>query len=147
MPSKECIASRTAIILFLGMACFQLLVAVGQASVSVLWGGGHSELTMGLRLASVCAAVVLCGMAYVVHQRHDQGRCKVASWMIFGYMCLNTLGNALSENVYERSIMTPLTIILAFCVYQVASSCTPTTRDAEEEVGRQTTARNNEKRQ
>ena len=117
MPSKEVVASRIAIVLFLGMACFQLLVAVGLGSVSVLWGGGYSELTMGLRLASILAATILCGMAYVVHQRHQQGRCKVASWMVFAYMCLNTLGNALSENVYERSIMTPLTIILAFCVY------------------------------
>jgi hypothetical protein len=146
--TREFIAARIAMVLFGGMAAVQILVAVGVVPVTILWGWSQKELTGGLRLSSLIGATINCLFAAVVYTRSSSHGVTIRStaghghheeyhgpargpspairkwtWVIFAYMCLNTVGNMLSQNIHERTIlMTSVTIVLAVCCFIVASS-------------------------
>jgi K+-transporting ATPase A subunit len=146
MPTKEWVASRIAIVLFMGLASVHILVAVGILPVTILWGGSQKGLNWGLRLSSTMAAIILLSFAAVVYKRigangitirtsspghegeyyHSTASPSPAirkwTWVIFAYACLNTVGNLLSRNIYERTIMSSVTVVLAVCCFIVASS-------------------------
>lgn len=107
----------------------QLLVAIGVLPSSILWGGGQTELTIGLRFASVGAASVLAGFIYVIRYRAglvgsmpQPTFIKVLAWVVTGYMALNTLGNFLSVNPIEKMLFGSLTLILVFACLIVSAS-------------------------
>ncbi|MCA9972422.1 MAG: hypothetical protein KC425_19505, partial [Anaerolineales bacterium] len=54
------------LVLFMGV---QLLLAVGILPISVAWGGRQTELTLGLRVASIAAVLVLGLFIYIVRYR------------------------------------------------------------------------------
>jgi hypothetical protein len=120
------IASRLAITLFVGMSVFQVLVSAGLMPINILWGGSQNELTLGLRFASIAAVCLLIGMALVIYQRsHHPSPSKLVralSWIITVYLILNTIGNFLSQNTYERFIFGSVTTVLAICCWIVSSS-------------------------
>jgi hypothetical protein len=41
-------------------------------------------------------------------------------WLICGYLCLNTLGNAVSPAPFEQFFFAPLTLVMAICAGRVA---------------------------
>jgi hypothetical protein len=54
----------------------------------------------------------------------SKGRFKktvnVGTWVLFGMMVLNTIGNLASNSGFETMVMTPLTILLALLVFRLA---------------------------
>ena len=98
-------ASIVAVMLFLFMAVLQIEIAVGVLPVTIIWGGSQSQPKWQTSLASVVAAGLLTGMSWVMHRRVQPTTTaqppslgiRITSWIITGYMALNTLGNALSQ--------------------------------------------------
>lgn len=80
-------------------------ITIRSSSPSSLTGGGHAE-----------------GYCYHGTTQSPSPAIRKWTWVIFAYMCLNTVGNILSENIYERTIMTSVTVVLAICCFIVASS-------------------------
>ena len=67
--SAATIAANIATLLFGIVIILQLLLALGILPVTTFWGGTQSELTLGLRLAGVAAAIILALFAYVIRRR------------------------------------------------------------------------------
>jgi len=115
-------AAVAATILFLGMAVFQVALALGAPlGQHVLGGRATGALPARLRAASTVAAVILVGAATVVLARANligspveaNGLLAPACWVIAGYMALNTLGNLRSTSRLERTAFAAITAILA----------------------------------
>lgn len=124
-------AAITAAILFLGMAGFQVALALGvPLGQHVLGGRNSGTLPNRLRLASAVAAVILVGAAIVVLARaavigfpvEAAGLLVPACWVIAGYMALNTLGNVKSTSRLERTVFAAMTAVLAVLCGYVALS-------------------------
>jgi hypothetical protein len=124
-------AAITAAILFVGMAGFQVALALGAPlGQHVLGGRTSGVLSTRLRAASAGAAVILAGAAAIVLGRSaiigwpvDAGGLLVAAcWVVAGYMALNTLGNLKSTSRFERSVFAPATALLAILCGFVALS-------------------------
>lgn len=120
-------AAIAAAILFLGMAAFQVALALGAPlGAHVLGGGNPGTLPGRLRVASAIAAAILVGAAIVVLARaavigwpaEAAGILAPACWIIAGYMVLNTLANLRSKSRLERTLFAALTVVLAvLCAY------------------------------
>lgn len=129
--SAATIAANIATFLFGVVIFLQLLLALGILPVTMFWGGTQTELTLGLRLASVAAALILVLFAYVIRRRAGligdpppSTLIKVLSWVITAFMVLNTLGNLASQSTAEKIVFTPLTMLLAVCCFIVSISRT-----------------------
>jgi hypothetical protein len=45
---------------------------------------------------------------------------KIGTWVMFGLMVLNTIGNLISSSGLETMVMTPITSLLALLVFRLA---------------------------
>jgi hypothetical protein len=115
-------AAIVAAVLFLGMAAFQVALALGAPlGQHVMGGRAAGTLSMRLRMASGLAAVILALAALIVLARSGvigspieaAGLLAPACWLIAGYMVLNTLGNLKSSSRLERTLFAAITGILA----------------------------------
>jgi hypothetical protein len=127
--STAATAANIATVLFGIVIILQLLLAIGILPVTMAWGGTQTELTLGLRLASIAAAGILAFFAYVIRRRAGLAGdpppstlIKILSWIITAFMVLNTLGNLVSQSTAEKIVFTPLTILLAICCFIVSIS-------------------------
>ena len=121
------IAGRIAVVLFGIVILLQLLLAAGILPISMAWGGREVEFTIGLRLASLGAAILLAGFAYVITRKADLigGNppsliINILSWLITAYMGLNTLGNFTSPSAGEKWLFGPITLVLLICCLVVS---------------------------
>lgn len=112
-----------------GFAAFQTALALGAPFGDRVWGGALSEvLPAGWRIASGIAAVVLVWMALVVLARAGVTRTSPiapryltrTTWIIAGFMALNTLGNLASGNAFEQQVLGPITAVMAVLTAVVA---------------------------
>jgi hypothetical protein len=108
-----------ATVLFAIVIVLQLLLAAGILPITMAWGGRQSELTPGLRLASLGAVVILAGFAYVIRRRAGllgegppSTLVKVLSWVVTAFLVLNTLGNLASPSLAETLVFGSITIVL-----------------------------------
>jgi len=106
-------------ILLLGLALFQLVLALGAPLGAYAWGGRHhGRLPTRLRLASLAAIPVLALLAAVILARGawlGDAFADVAGWSIWfvaAYFAVNTLGNFVSRSRGERLVMAPLSLAL-----------------------------------
>ena len=124
--SRTQLAAYIGIFLLNSVAIVQILVCLEILPVQILWGGNYETLSLQLRVAGYCAAVVLVFFSLLLFkrgiQRTQETWLRNTLWFFFGYMCFNTIGNALSKNAYERLFMTPTTILLAVCSFVVVTS-------------------------
>ena len=152
-PKKiEVAATIVAMILFGGMAVVQLLLASGKLPSTIAWGGGRGgaeseeqdqnedyededidadmDTPLWMRIASIIAACILLGMAYLVYVRSYLYRypekshrlVKILSWVITGFLGLNFLGNLASNSNIERYVFGSVTLVLCICCIIVSMS-------------------------
>lgn len=128
-PTAARIAANVATIGFLLAAILQVLLALGILPITMAWGGSQPVLTTPLRIASLVAAITLGLCAYVIRRRagllgdpHPSRLIKVLSWIITGYMALNTLGNFTSSSPGEAILFGPLSFLLALSCLIVSAS-------------------------
>lgn len=122
-------AGNLASVLFALTAVLQLLLAAGILPVTMAWGGQQEFLTIGLRVASVAAAALLVFFSYVIRRRAGLSdgsppsrTIRVLSWVITGFLLLNTLGNFASESPGERLLFGPISLLLATACLLVSLS-------------------------
>lgn len=123
------VAANIATILFSFFIGVQLLVATNIVPVAILWGSSQSNLTLGLRFASIGAALILGLFIFVIRYRAGlMGRTslpfiiRLLAWVITGYMAMNVLGNLNSANQVEQLLFAPLAIILTVACLIVSGS-------------------------
>ena len=122
-------AGAVAAVLFLGMAGFQVALALGAPLGQHVLGGRNAGALPGrLRVVSAIAALILIGAAVIVLARAGvigwpstaAGLLAPVCWVIAGYMVLNTLGNLRSTSRVERTVFAAITAALAILCGYVA---------------------------
>lgn len=107
------------------LAVFQLALALGAPLGRFAWGGQHRVQPTRLRVGSAVSILLYALFALVAWDRVGaidllpDVFSQVATWVIFGYMALGILMNAISRSRPERFTMVPVTIVLAvlsFCI-------------------------------
>jgi hypothetical protein len=123
------ITGNIATVVFVVVVILQLLLALGILPVTMAWGGSQTVLTPSLRLASVIAALLLTGFAYVIRRRaglfahaRPSRLIKIIAWVITGFLILNTLGNFASTSIAEKLVFGSLTLVLAIACLLVSTS-------------------------
>jgi hypothetical protein len=124
-------AATLAAILFLGMAAFQLSLALGAPLGAHVLGGRHpGALPNRLRAFSAIAAAILVGGALVILARAGAigwpvgaaGLLVPLTWAIAAFLVLNTLGNLTSTSRVERTWFAAMTAALAVLSAYIAMS-------------------------
>ena len=105
---------------FFGLMCFQILLALGFPYGQAAWGGKHIKLPSHLRIASLFSAGVFVVASLFVLERaailsilNNSTIVTIAMWILVALLGLNTLSNLASPSKLEKSIMTPISLILA----------------------------------
>ena len=103
----------------LAFAGLQVALAAGAPLGEHVWGGTQERvLPTGMRVAAATAAIALPAMAAVVARRAGLvGRparwLTPATWLIAGFLALNTVGNLASSSPVERFAFAPVTAAAA----------------------------------
>ena len=117
---------------FSGMIVFHLLVIRGTIPASLIWGGGATpDNAIGLELIAIGVIalfifIIANNLGYIKPLFPRLMRWSM--WLICGYLCFNTLGNAVSAAPFEQFFFAPLTLVMAICAGRVAYGQRPTTR-------------------
>jgi hypothetical protein len=122
-------AAIVAAIVFAALTVLQLLVAVGKPYGRLVWGGAHRVLPTKLRIGSVIAVALYAAFTLVLLDRSGllsvfgSGAFRVvAAWVLFAYLAIGIVLNAISRSKPERFTMTPVTAVLAACAFVIAVS-------------------------
>jgi hypothetical protein len=115
---------------FIAVACCEVFWALGGSQgLSGAWGGNHDHLSVGLRLASAFAAVLLVAGAIIVIGRarywasHDRlGIFRWGTWALVVVMMLSAIANFASPSSLERLLNGPVALLLALLCLIVARS-------------------------
>ena len=102
---------------------FHLLVVMSVIPSSIVWGGRLKDkaelfqfemVSIGANLLMLLVVLV---KARILKVALPPKLLTIALWLMFALFTLNTLGNLVSVNEWEKMIFTPLTLILAlFCL-------------------------------
>jgi hypothetical protein len=114
------------VVLFVVLTIFQILLAIGLPLGRFAYGGKHETLPKNLRIMSVVAVgifvfalisvLVKAGLTLIP----DSVVFEVAVWIFAIYLSLNTLANLASKSKSEKLVMTPISFILAICLFIIA---------------------------
>lgn len=114
------------LILFALVILFHFLVLFSVFPHNIVWGGrmtSFSELLM-----FECVSILLNGLFIVVvllkagllKWKVNNSFLQILLWIMVTVFALNTLGNLLSKNEFEKIVFTPLTLLLAFLCMRAA---------------------------
>jgi hypothetical protein len=130
----EVVAAIIATVLLVAVAGFQLALAAGVPAGAHAYGGRFAQpdgtLPTAQRAASAVAAVVLALAAWVLLARADvvdpgpfgAGFLDLGSWVIAGFLVVNTLGNLASTSMVEKRVFGSVTAVTALLAVVVALS-------------------------
>lgn len=129
---KSIITERLAInglLLFLSLfVLLHLLILFSIIPFEMVWGGrikNHDEMVR-LELVSIVANLLMLAIVAVraglLRIRLSNTFMRVVFWLMSGLFLLNTVGNILSTNDFERFVFTPVTIILTMLCLRLAIS-------------------------
>ena len=111
------------------LALFQLSLAFGAPWGRFAWGGQHpGVLPLGYRIASGVSILIYGFIALLALDRADvadvfpNAFSQVGIWVVFGYLTLGVLMNAISRSKPERYAMTPGALALAILALLIALS-------------------------
>ena len=108
------------------LTVFQLLLVAGAPLGRFAWGGAHEVLPTGLRIGSVVSVAIYAVIALVMLQAADvvdvlpEGLIGAAMWVLTAYFVLGVALNAASRSRPERTLMTPVALVLAVCCLVLA---------------------------
>lgn len=110
-------------ILFVSIAVFQVLLALGYPLGEFAMGGYYKVLPKRLRIASVVNAFILLFMGFVFLQ-HTHAligidlSTNILVWVITIFLGINTIANLVSRSKKERYVMTPLSgLTFILCLF------------------------------
>jgi hypothetical protein len=122
------VAGVVAAVLYLGLAAFQLALALGASGGRAAYGGRSATLAPGLRISSGVATVVWAAVAFIVLRRAGfdvwapmpDAWTAIATWVVVGLGALAIVLNAITSSVLERAIWLPVSIVLFGATLTVA---------------------------
>jgi hypothetical protein len=106
---------------------FHLFVLLRIVPYEIVWGGRINTTSELLFFES--ASLLLNGLMLVVvavkagwlKLRIPPVVIQIALWAMCGLFLLNTLGNLLSTNAFEKTVFTPLTLVLSLLCFILAT--------------------------
>ncbi|WP_353987723.1 hypothetical protein [Ruicaihuangia caeni] len=109
------------------LTLFQAALALGAPWGRAAWGGQHAGvLPTGYRVGSAVSILVYGFIAVIALARADvvdvlpDGFAQVAMWVVFGFLALGVVMNAISRSRVERAVMTPVALVLAVLALLIA---------------------------
>jgi len=109
------------------LAVFQIALALGAPLGRFTFGGRHpGVLPVGLRVAAALSVAVYALMGTLALDRagviavYPADASRIGMWVVFGFLVLNTIPNAISPSRSERLVMTPLLIVMSVLALLVA---------------------------
>lgn len=123
-------ATDTATIGFSALLAFQVALVAGAPLGYAAWGGTHAHLSTAQRVGSA-VSVVFYALAILVLRRRAAGRTERRSrWAalgLLGVLGLSALMNAASGSPWERYLLAPVALALAFLCAVVAHGASRST--------------------
>ena len=121
------LATYVALVIFVLMAGFQLLLALGVPWGHLAWGGFHKRLPTRLRIGSLVAVgIYVLGIVAVLDITGRANLLESSSfpkgvlWFLVVLFGFSILGNIMSNSRLEKRFMTPVAILLfASCLILV----------------------------
>ncbi|WP_294181394.1 hypothetical protein [uncultured Schumannella sp.] len=114
-------------VLLVALAIFQIALIAGVPWGRAAWGGADAVLPANKRIGSIVAVVLYVAFAIialfragVVGDASEALGLVIAMWVVFGYLALGVVMNAISRSKLERFIMTPVALVLAILALVVA---------------------------
>lgn len=109
------------------LAVFQIALAAGAPWGRFAWGGQHPGLLpVRLRVASLLSVLVYALLCTIVLDRagmlslYPAAVSVVGTWVVFAYLLLGVVMNAISRSRAERAVMTPVAAVLAIAALLTA---------------------------
>lgn len=115
-------------VIFSLILVFHLLVLTGIIPYGIVWGGRlkNEEQMMRFEMVSLVVNSVMLFLvlvkARVLKLSLPYWLFLIAFWAMAVLFLLNTVGNLLSTNVFEKAFFTPLTLLLFICSLRLALS-------------------------
>lgn len=106
------------------LAIFHVLVALHAFPEGIVWNGRGGDSTTLLEWSSFLVTllfgwIIAARIGYVQVGRMARA-VAIATWIVFAFFVLNTLGNLTSPNATERFVFAPVAIILALLALRLA---------------------------
>lgn len=118
------LAGTILITFFFLLIIFHLLVLFHVLPADMVWGGKikNSSDVFNLELMALGITILFLIIVALKLFKSSKNRklINVGVWIIFIYFCLNILGNLASENILEKSILSPVALIMAFLTLRLA---------------------------
>ena len=109
------IVAWISVFISLGMALFQLMLALGAPFGNLAWGGKYKILPLSLRFGSFISVILFIIAGISVAEKADiiiilnQDELVTALvWFFVILFGLSTIGNITSKSKWEKRIMTPI---------------------------------------
>jgi hypothetical protein len=105
---------------------FNILIISGLIPYNRVWGGMIKDADAMIKFEVVTMLILSLFLTVILLQTHYtkpgllRNIAGVFTWIIFGYLLLNTVLNLLSGVTVEKLVFTPITIILALLVLRLA---------------------------
>jgi hypothetical protein len=125
---SEFTAAMALIIALSLLIIFHFLILIKIVPYQVIWGGRIENQSQLLRfeVLSVCINLLMIVLVSIktrfLKTSVNQKVLRITLWIMFVLFALNTIGNILSVNSFEKIVFTPLTIILSFLSLRLAIS-------------------------
>ncbi|MGZ5243047.1 MAG: hypothetical protein ACXWDO_07500 [Bacteroidia bacterium] len=119
-------AAYSVFILLSVFVVFHFFVVAGVVPQDIVWGGRISSREELIRMETISILVNLIMIsiaavrARILKFRINSTILRVAFWLMFVLFSLNTLGNLLSLNDFEKYAFTPVTLLLAIFSLRLA---------------------------
>ena len=107
---------------------FHFLVLFGVVPFEIVWGGRLKDVEemRGFETVSILLNALMIGAVAIYVRllpiKMNPKILRLAFWVMFVLFALNTVGNLMAVNEYERVIFTPLTFLLAIFSLRLAIS-------------------------
>ena len=119
----ERFATNALLSIFSLVMIFHAFVLMGIIPFEIVWGGRlkSKEEMIPFEITSIALNAVMLTIV-VIHAgllkvKFNPIVLRVAFWFMFALFFMNTIGNLISNNEFEKMIFTPLTLLLSvFCL-------------------------------
>ena len=123
----DIVALVASLIILAALTVMQALLIAGAPVGEYAWGGQHRVLPSRRRIAAAIAILLYAVFATVLLSRGgvlpggESAVIVIATWVLFGYAAVSVLPNLASKSRKERTVQTPVSILLAIAIGLVAA--------------------------
>jgi hypothetical protein len=125
---SERFATNGLLLLLSVLVVFHGLILLRIIPFEMIWGGRLKDASEMVSFESISILVNLLMLSIVAIKGNllkiniHPGILKVALWAMFGLFLLNTIGNFLSINWFEKAVFAPITLVLSLFCLRLASA-------------------------